>query len=46
MAWFPRMLALALISGGFYFLSHNNIPELVMGIILIFVGSCLLMIAR
>jgi len=46
MPLFPRMLALALIGGGFYLLSHNNIPELTMGIMFIFIGSGLLMISR
>ncbi len=46
MALFPKILALALIGSGFYFLTFNTIQDLTVGIMLIFIGAGLMMMAR
>ncbi len=46
MAWMPRILAFALIGSGFYFLTFNTIQDLTVGIMLIFIGSNLMIMAR
>ena len=46
MAWLPIIIALALMGAGFYFLAFNTIQDLTVGIMLVFLGAGLMMMAR